>query len=150
MVADDLVRLSLAELDDLFRRSPAGPIPEGPVDGTVLFDPGTGLSEVAAKVAHLLFWKGKVFDSKAGRLRNVILPVGMQAIVADVYRDNSWFDGKDCIVLDYSKTSIVAHWIRDEIRMVAPGLHLGLVFWGKKRILDFALSNPKPIANTAG
>lgn len=142
--------MSLAELDDLFRRSPAGPIPDGPVDGTVLCEPGTELSEVAAKVAHLLFWKGKVFDSKAGQLRNVILPVGMQAIVADVYRDTSWFDGKECIVLDYSKTSIVAHWIRDEIRMVAPGLYLGLVFWDRKRILDFALSNQKSIADAAG
>jgi hypothetical protein len=141
LAADDLVQMSLAELDDLFRRSPAGPIPEGPVDGTVLFDPGTELSEVASRVAHLLFWKGKVFDSKAGQLRNILLPVGMQAIVADVYRDTSWFDGKDCIVLDYSKTSIVAHWVRDEIRMVSPGLYLGLVFWDRDRILDFALSN---------
>jgi hypothetical protein len=141
LAADDLVQMSLAELDDLFRRSPAGPIPAGPVDGTVLFDPGTELSEVASRVAHLLFWKGKVFDSKAGQLRNILLPVGMQAIVADVYRDTSWFDGKDCIVLDYSKTSIVAHWVRDEIRMVSPGLYLGLVFWDRDRILDFALSN---------
>ena len=25
-------------------------------------------------------------------------------------------DGKECIVLDYSETSLLAHWIRDEIR----------------------------------
>ena len=29
-------------------------------------------------------------------------------------------DNKDCIVLDYSETSLLAHWIRDEIREVAP------------------------------
>jgi hypothetical protein len=142
LVADDLVKMSQAELDDLFRRSPAGPIPSGPVDGTVLFDPGTPFAEVAAKVAHLLFWKGKIFDAEAGELRNEILPSGIPAIAAQVYRAASWFDGKECIVLDYSKTSVVAHWIRDEIRLVAPGLYLGLVFWDKERILAFALANP--------
>ena len=145
LVADDLVRMSQLELDDLFRRSPAGPIPSGPVDGTVLYDPGTELSEIAAKVAHLLFWKGKVFDAEKGILKNEVLPVGIQAIAAEVYLGSSWFDGKECVVLDYSKTSVVAHWIRDEIRLVAPGLYLGLVFWEKKRILSFALSNP-PVA----
>ena len=142
LVAEDLVRMSQAELDDLFRRSPAGPIPSGPVAGTVLFDPGTPLADVAAKVAHLLFWKGKIFDPVAGELRNEILPTGIPAIAAKVYPAPSWFDGKDCIVLDYSHTSLVAHWIRDEIRLVAPGLYLGLVFWDRQRILGFALANP--------
>jgi len=104
LVAGDLVKMSQAELDDLFRRSPAGPIPSGPMDGTVLFDPGTPLSAVAAKVAHLLFWKGKIFDPVAGELRNEILPTGIPAIAAKVYSAPSWFDGKECIVIDYSKT----------------------------------------------
>ena len=34
VVAGDLVKMSQAELDDLFRRSPAGPIPSGPVETT--------------------------------------------------------------------------------------------------------------------
>jgi hypothetical protein len=33
----------------------------------------------------------------------------------------------------------VAHWIRDEIREVAPQVYLGKVYWGKKRLIDFAL-----------
>ena len=37
-------------------------------------------------------------------------------------RAPSWLDSKECIVLDYSETSLVAHWIRDEIRQIAPGL----------------------------
>jgi hypothetical protein len=148
LVADDLVRMSQAELDDLFRRSPAGPIPSGQVDGTVLFDPGTRLAKVAAKVAHLLFWQGKVFDPVAGELRNEILPVGIRAIAAKVYRAPSWLDGLECIVLDYSETSVVAHWVRDEIRLVAPGLYLGLVYWEKERILGFALANPPKGAAT--
>lgn len=47
-------------------------------------------------------------------------------------------DGSECIDLDYSKTSFVARWIRDEIREVSPGLFLGIVFWSKRRVGRFA------------
>jgi len=30
--------------------------------------------------------------------------------------------------------------IRDEIREVEPGVYLGKVWWGKTRVLDFALT----------
>ena len=33
----------------------------------------------------------------------------------------------------------MAHWIRDEIRQLQPGLYLGKVYWAKKRLIDFAL-----------
>jgi hypothetical protein len=56
-----------------------------------------------------------------------------------VYKGPSWLDNKECIVLDYSETSLVAHWIRDEIRQIEPRLYLGKVYWGKKRLIDFAL-----------
>ena len=51
--------------------------------------------------------------------------------------------GKDCIVLDYSKTSLVAHWIRDEIRLIGENFYLGKVYWDKKRLIDFCLEFPK-------
>jgi hypothetical protein len=80
-----------------------------------------------------------VFDAKKGVLKNKILPLGFNAIIARVYKDQSWLDGKECIVLDYSDTSIVAQWIRDEIRQIEPKLYLGKVYWEKKRLIDFAL-----------
>ena len=58
-------------------------------------------------------------------LKNKILPFGIAAIVARVYKGESWFDRKECIVLDYSQTSLVAGWIRDEIRMIEPSFYLG-------------------------
>ncbi len=134
-----LKSMSQADLDDLFLRSPAGPTPEGEADGTVLFDPGSPIEDIVARVAHQLFWKGKMFDPKNGELRNLVLPAGIPAVAAQVYRAPSWIDGKECIVLDYSKTSIVAHSIRDEIREVAPNLYLGVVFWKRRKILNFAL-----------
>jgi hypothetical protein len=33
----------------------------------------------------------------------------------------------------------VAQWIRDEIRLIGPGLYLGKVYWGKERLIDFCL-----------
>ncbi|HLZ07113.1 MAG TPA: hypothetical protein VKT80_00875, partial [Chloroflexota bacterium] len=88
-------------------------------------------------------WQGKVFDPDNGVLRNEILPIGLKAIVARVYPSASWFDGKPAIILDYSQTSLVAHWIRDEIRLVAPGLYLGIVYWDKTKLINFALAFPQ-------
>ena len=137
--AAQLIDMSQAQLDDLFRTSQAGNIPCGEGMGTAIIDPGTELSEIAAKFVHIFAWQGKVFDPEKGELRNEISPIGIQAIVAKVYKDASWFDRKECVVLDYSQTSLVAHWIRDEIREVAPGLYLGIVFWDKDKLINFAL-----------
>jgi hypothetical protein len=65
--------------------------------------------------------------------------MGIDAIVARVYKGASWLDGKECIVLDYSDTSVVAHWIRDEIRLIQPNFYLGKVYWAKDRLIDFCL-----------
>jgi hypothetical protein len=64
---------------------------------------------------------------------------GLDAILARIIREPSWTDGKECIVLDYSQTSFVAHWVRDEIRLISPGLYLGRVFWKKTHLIYFAL-----------
>jgi hypothetical protein len=140
--ATDLLRLSPEELDTLFRSSEAGPIPRGEAHGTVLVQPGSELSGPAAKLAHLVVWKGKHFDPEKGELLNEVGPFGWRAVRAKVYKDESWLDGKESIVLDYSKTSLIAHWIRDEIREVSPGTYLGIVYWERAKILDFALEFP--------
>ena len=59
--------------------------------------------------------------------------------MARVYKAPSWLDGKECIVLDYSQTSLVASHVRDEIRLVDAGLYLGKVYWDSKRLIDFSL-----------
>ena len=141
MVVDvpHLLQMSQDELDGLFRSTDCGEIPRGEAKGTVLIAPGTRLEGPAEKLIHIMAWKGKVFDPEKGVLRNEILPFGIKAIRAKVYKDASWLDQKETIVLDYSKTSLVAHWIRDEIRAVSPSVYLGLVYWERDRILHFAL-----------
>jgi hypothetical protein len=134
-----LLTLSQAELDTIFTNSPVGKIPDGEAEGTAIVAPGTMFSSNIARFVSLFAWQGKVFDGKKGVLKNKILPFGLNAILAKVYKGPSWLDGKECIVLDYSDTSIVAQWIRDEIREIEPGLYLGKVYWDKTRLIDFAL-----------
>ena len=137
--AAQLLAMSQAQLDDLFRASPAGDIPNGAAKGTAIIAPGTKFSEPTAQIINLFGWQGKVFDAAKGLLKNKILAFGFEAIVARVYKGPSWLDGKECIVLDYSDTSVIAHYIRDEIRLISPNFYLGKVYWDKNRLIDFCL-----------
>lgn len=139
---DQLLAMSQKELDDLFSASPAGSIPNGEAHGTAIIAEGTKFSPEIATLINVFTWHGKTFDAEHGTLTNRILVFGLNAIVAQVYKSESWFDGKECIVLDYSKTSLLAKHIRDEIREIGPGMYLGIVYWDKKRIIHFALQLP--------
>ena len=139
---DQLLSMSSNELDNLFANSPAGDIPNGEAQGTAIIAPGTRYSAEIAAIINVFVWQGKTFDAAHGTLRNRILPFGLNAIVAEVYKAPSWFDNNECIVLDYSKTSLVAERVRDEIRAIGPGLYLGLVYWGKSKTIHFAIQFP--------
>ena len=139
----ELMKMTQAKLDELFSSVPAGPIPTGEAEGTAIVAPGTDFTLAIAKFVNLFAWQGKVFDPEHGVLRNRITSFGLHAIIAKVYKGESWLDQKECIVLDYSQTSMVAQWIRDEIREVASGVYLGKVYWSSKRLIDFALEFPK-------
>ncbi len=143
----ELLKMSQPELDALFMKSPPGPIPEGESMGTAIVCPGTFWARLIAGFVRRTSWQGKVFTllpgGKEGTLENKIGPVSTQSIVARVYYDpKSWIDGKECIFLDYSKTSLLARKIRDEIRLISPKLYLGKVWWGQTRLIDFALQFP--------
>jgi hypothetical protein len=137
--ANQLLAMSQSELDDLFRASPAGPIPSGSAEGTAIIAPGTKYCMPIAQVINHFGWQGKVFDAEKGLLKNKLLAFGFEAIVAKVYKTPSWLDNKECIVLDYAETSILAHYVRDEIRLIGPGFYLGKVYWAKDRLIDFCL-----------
>lgn len=140
--APQLLAMSQKQLDDFFTSSPAGDIPNGEAQGTAIIAPDTRFSEPIAALINTFGWQGKTFDAASGTLKNRITPFGLNAILAEVYKTPSWFDGKECIVLDYSKTSLVAEHIRDEIRQIGPGMYLGIVYWDKTRTIHFALQFP--------
>lgn len=135
------------ELDDIYSKAKSGHIPSGDTHGTAILA-GSIFAKLVAFLAGVFAWQGKVFDlfcpkGDAGLLVNKITPFSLTFIVAKVYRGESWLDGKETIIIDYSKTSFVAKLIRDEIREVEPGVYLGKVWWKKTRILDFALTVAK-------
>lgn len=132
------------QLDDIYRNAGPGQLPVGDTRGTAILA-GSLFSKTVAAFARLFAWQGKIFDifcpnGEAGVLVNKILPLGLTFIVAKVYRGESWLDGKETIIIDYSRTSFFAKVIRDEIREVEPGVYLGKVWWGKTHIFDFALT----------
>jgi hypothetical protein len=135
---------SREELDEIYKQAQPGAIPDGDTRGTAIVA-GSALSKLYARFAMLFAWQGKVFDlfppdKVHGILVNKITPFSLTFVVATVYKDKSWMDEKETIVIDYSKTSFFCKKIRDEIREVEPGVYLGKVWWGRTRILDFALT----------
>jgi hypothetical protein len=125
--ATKLLTMSHTELDDLFTSAKAGDIPTGEAEGTAIVAPGTPFTPEIAQIINIFAWQGKIFDAQKKALVNKITVFGIDAILARITRGPSWIDGKECIVLDYSQTSFVAHWIRDEIRLISPGLYLGIL-----------------------
>jgi hypothetical protein len=138
--ARDLLAMPVGELDALFLSSPAGPCPAGLGSGTAIMAPATLFAGPLAALTRVLAWQGKEFAENGRSLRNLLSPIGRRAIAAEVYEGRSRIDGQLCIVLDYSETSRTATWVRDEIREVAPGLYLGVVFVRSRRVpVRFAL-----------
>jgi hypothetical protein len=138
---EDLMSMTQAQLDELYRNSSLGDIPVGGTHGTAIVMPESFLGKIATRLIRMLIWRGKVFNPSQGDLKNKISPFELKSIRAMVYVGDSWLvKGQQAIVIDYSKTSLLARKVRDEIRQVAPGLYLGKVFWGHKHVLDFCLT----------
>src|SRR3954454_21639787 len=107
ITATRLLEMSPAELDALFGSSPAGPIPVGRGAGTVIALPGTEVCKPLVKVLRAIAWQGKVFDPRTRDLRNLVTPFGIAAVRAEVSQSQSWVDGGECVLLDYSRSSRV-------------------------------------------
>jgi hypothetical protein len=137
-----LLAMSNVALDRLFRTSPAGVVPDGTMRGTVLALPGTRLARPIAALTYAFLWQGKVVDRRRGVLKNKITPLRLRSIRALVSPAPSWVDARPCVVLDYSRTSLVARLVRDELRLVGPHLYLGVVWLSRRRVLWFTLRGP--------
>ncbi|MEU6365244.1 hypothetical protein ABZ876_05755 [Streptomyces sp. NPDC046931] len=138
----DLLKTGDAGLVELFRGSPPGDIPRGPLEGTgIVRWGGSLLAQPLARLVRLGVWRGKVFDHQ-GYLSNRMTAFDVLAIVAQVFVGQSLMDDRDCIVIDYSKISLVARGVRDEMREVEPGLYLGVVWLFGVRVGWFTLRVP--------
>jgi hypothetical protein len=195
---DYLAGLEQEQIDQLYARLSAGPIPDGAFDGDLFFPKGISgkprISEIAGgglkglavnlKVKTVdaigeVLWKGKVFYRDQRVLRNRIedlallkpliegelsdLPKikvnGKDAWLlfpAKLYCGQSLLDGRrESIIIDYAFTDEVQGYrerpdflagrrgfrVRDEIRMVRPGLYLGRAYMNRVFVLNFVLEN---------
>src|SRR5262245_23747786 len=141
---DDLARMSYPDLEQLYRAAPVGSVPCGYTCGRAIYCLDKPLNGVRSKVTSLL-WHGKHFRGD-GTLINQWS--GVKAIKARVCYGTSWLDCGPAIIMDYSGTSLVWRDVRDELREVAPGLYLGLMYRrrsaGPKFVTYFALE-PQPV-----
>jgi hypothetical protein len=122
---DQLLQVSPAGLDAIYRQGMATAIPEGRIRGTAILSPGTRRTRALSRGARFM-WQGKVFEP--GQTSAVNRFFGVRVVRGQVYQGPSWLDGQPSLVLDYSQTSRVYANNRDEIRQVAPGLFLGLMY----------------------
>ncbi|MBY0527176.1 MAG: hypothetical protein K2R98_27520 [Gemmataceae bacterium] len=147
LTIDQLVHMSREELEALYCQAQPGPVPEGYLCGKAIRWAGTKWAAPNAKVTGCL-WKGKQFDACDAAILNKWCG-GVLAVKARVYCAESWLDGKPAIVMDYRGVSKVI-WkdVRDELRQVAPGIYLGVMFQekctGPKFKMFFALETTAP------
>jgi hypothetical protein len=121
-----LVRMPAADLAALYATSSAGTVPSGYVPGRAIKDPGSARTVRNSRLTRLV-WQGKYFLPD-GTMKNRVFGVG-RAIPADVYVGESWADGRPALIFDYARSRL---WpdVRDEVREVAPGLYLGVMYRG--------------------
>jgi hypothetical protein len=197
----NLALLDQEQVDQIYARLSAGPIPEGPYEGDLFFPKGgsgkSRLSEIAGGGLRGLLvgvagtkldligetlWKGKVFYRQERLLRNRIEDLGALKAVglveetpdnplqkttvkgkdqwllfpARLYCGQSLLDGRrESIIIDYAFTDQLPGYrrmpdmmagrdgfaIRDEIRMVRPGLYLGRAYIDRAFAVNFVLYN---------
>ena len=122
--ADGIVRLGPAELEQLYRGAGPGRVPRGRVRGIPIVALGRGSAQ--PRRAGRLVWQGKIFRDDGGTAVNRFF--GVRTVRGKVSQGPSWIDDRPSLLLDYRGTSLVYGRYRDEIREVAPGLYLGVMF----------------------
>lgn len=128
LTPQNLKALTQAEVDQIYMRLSAGPMPDGPFRGDLFFprdrdshariidraDPAPKLPEhiAALRLEHFgrLLWKGKVFFRKEGILRNRIEDVSLLKLIVDdpATIPKLTFDGDTTWLLFPAKVSCAA------------------------------------------
>jgi hypothetical protein len=143
---EQLTCMSWEDLEQIYRQAVAGTIPAGYARGRAIYCPGAFLSPARSKITKTI-WHGKLFCPADSTLVNQWC-LGIRAIRARVASGPSWLDGEPAIIMDYCGMSHVWNEVRDEIREVAPGLYLGVMYRRKaaqpQRKMFFALELTPP------
>lgn len=132
-----LLRMSAYDLDVLFAACQPGPCPDGVYDGTVVLTATANTPSLTAWIQRWI-WHGKTFDAAHASVSNRIPIIG-GLFTATCSLRPSWRDQHDSYVLDY-RHSALGRGLRDELRLAAPGLYLGLAYYHCYQRLHFALT----------
>lgn len=125
VTGERLQRMNAGELDARYRAAAPGAQPRGRVHGLPIVSPGSAMGPTMSRVARVV-WQGKVFRDDGATAVNRFF--GVRAIAGKLSYGPSWRDGRPSLILDYQGTSLVYGRYRDEIRQVAPGVYLGLMY----------------------
>ena len=121
-----LEALGWPELHALYRAASPGRAPAGACRGRAIYSRDQPFAKLKSSAAKAV-WIGKDFDPDQGMLVNR-WRFG-RAVKAKVYPAESYLDGGPTLVMDYRGTSpLIWKNVRDELREVAPGLYLGIMF----------------------
>ncbi|HWG43827.1 MAG TPA: hypothetical protein VN688_13705 [Gemmataceae bacterium] len=123
---EQLACMNWGDLEQLYRQAGPGPIPTGYLRGRTIYCPDARFSSSQSKISKAL-WHGKHFCPEATLVNQWCL--GIRAVRARICLGESWLDGQPSILMDYRGMSHVI-WkdVRDEIREIAPGLYLGIMY----------------------
>lgn len=116
--------LSPLALDRLYRNATFERIPCGVAGGVALPAPGPLGCQLRKRLINAV-WLGKEFREDQTLINHWR---GLKAIEARVYPGTSWVDGQPALIMDYRGASLVWTNVRDEMREVAPGIFLGMMF----------------------
>jgi hypothetical protein len=121
----DLLAVSRDQLIQLFKQGTVPVSPRGYSRGTAIFYPGTWRTLPLTKLTRLI-WQGKDY-LEDGFIRNRWF--GFDIFKGRSFIEDSWLDGKPALILDYVGLSRPFHSVRDEVREIQPGLHLGRLYF---------------------
>ena len=138
MEFENAVGLSRKSLDKLYAAGSYLEYPNGKYKGRPLFFI-SNLKLTPLNFLVNILWKGKEFNSTGRLLSNKILFLNL--FYGRYYLGKSKFDSTSTIILDYSKSSIVGFFVKDEIRKIGDNLFLGKAYVFGKFICYFLLKN---------
>lgn len=170
---ESLTELPQWQIDQLYARLNAGPLPTGEWQGAFFFADGLGPQSFSGGVDDLdlvllaepdelarlgdSLWRDKTFDAEDGSVRTRIeTDRGQITLVhAALACGDSLHDArKPSIIVDYATSAATSNEddpfsqlvspagleIRDEMRLVRPGLYLGIAYARQRPLLVFTLA----------
>ena len=139
---ESLGKMNSHQLEELYRNGKVFEPSDGYLKGKAFPKPDK-LGHQLRSEAIGLVWKGKNIYTKEAIMLN---QVGKkQKVAASISKEESWLDGKPSVIFDYASGPKWAQKARDEVREIAPGLYLGIMYYRDcpcpKMAMFFALEN---------